>query len=90
MAISEEYLRRAVDEVLEPVWAHERRRTFRRRAYSTVGRVIAGALVLWLVGFVVHLIVGVPFRWVDFGVIALLASIASLPELAGHSRLHRD
>jgi len=87
MAISDEHLRRAVDEVLEPVWRHEHRLTVRRRAYSTGCRVLAGAFALWFLGFVVHLVVGVPFRWGYFGIIALLASIASLPAVVDRSHL---
>jgi len=90
MAVSEEHLRRAVDEVLEPTWRHERRRVFRRRAYSTGSRVVAGALALWSLGFVIHLVVGVPFRWGYFGIIALLASIASLPAVVNRSHLGQE
>jgi len=90
MAISEEQLRRAVDEVLEPVWPQERRRAVRRLAYSTLRRVAGGALVLWSLGFVVHLIVGAPFPWAYFGFIALLATIVALPDPGDRRHLRRD
>jgi fatty acid desaturase len=77
MALSEEHLRSAVDEVLEPAWPRERRRAARRLGLRTTIRIVWGCLALWVLGFVVHLWVGVSFPWVFFGVIALLASVAA-------------
>lgn len=77
MALSEEYLRNAVDEVLEPAWPRERRRAARRLHLRTMSRIAGGCLALWGLGFVVHLWVGVSFPWVFFGVIALLATVAA-------------
>ncbi len=51
MAVSEELLRRAVDEILEPAWPHERRRAARRLSYQTLTRIMGGflaALGAWL------------------------------------------
>ncbi len=89
MAVSEEHLRRAVDEVLEPAWPQEQRRAAKRLAYSTVRRVVGGTLALWLLGLVVHLIVGGTFPWVYFGFIALLATIAAFGQ-DDRSHLRRE
>jgi len=77
MAVSEESLGRAVDEVLEPAWMRERRRAAMRLGYYTVRRIVGSFLALWGLGFVAHLLVGGHFPWVFFGLIALLASIAA-------------
>jgi hypothetical protein len=59
MAISEEHLRRAVDDVLEPAWLREHRRAARKLHSSTLGR-LAGALpVLWVLALVVYLLTDV-------------------------------
>ena len=47
MAVSEELLRHAVDEILEPAWPHERRRAARRLSYQTFSRIMGGFLALW-------------------------------------------
>jgi hypothetical protein len=90
MAVSEEHLRRAVDEVLEPAWPRERRRAAKRLGYRTLGRIAGGCLALWGLGFLVHLLVGGHFPWVFFGVITLLASIAASITQADTSYLRRE
>ena len=59
MAISEEHLRRAVDDVLEPAWPWESRRVARRLVSSTLGRLAGTLLVLWVLALVVYLLTGV-------------------------------
>jgi hypothetical protein len=90
MAVSEEHLRRAVDEVLEPAWPRERRRAARRMSLSTLSRVVGGCLALWALGFVVHLLVGGNFPWLYFGLIALLAAIAASTNQGDRTHLRRD
>ncbi len=91
MATSEEQLARAVDEVLEPVWAHERRRGIRRLAYTTLGRITVGLLTMWVVAMGAHLVVRESFPWVFFGVITFLGTtIAALMNLDGSAHLQRD
>jgi len=58
MAISEEHLRRAVDDVLEPAWPWEYRRAARRLHSSTLGRLTGALLVLWVLALVVYLLTG--------------------------------
>lgn len=60
MAGSDELLRHAVDEVLDPVWPRERRRAVRRLGRATLTRIIGGFLGLWSLGFASHLVVGGP------------------------------
>jgi fatty acid desaturase len=89
MALSEEHLRSAVDEVLEPAWPRERRRAARRLRLRTISRIAGGCVALWGLGFVVHLWVGGSFPWLFFGVIALLATVAaSVQEDHAHLRRH--
>ena len=84
MATSEEQLRRAVDEVLDPVWAGERRRLI----YSTVGRIAMGVLTMWVVAFGAHLVVHENFPRVYFVVITLLGTtIAALMNMDGSAPL---
>jgi hypothetical protein len=87
MATSEEHLRRAVDEVLDPVWASERRRMI----YSTVGRVGMGVVTMWVVAFGAHLVVHENFPWVYFGVITLMGTtIAALMNMDGSAHLEGE
>jgi hypothetical protein len=91
MAMSEEQWARAVDDVLEPAWAHERRRGVRRLAFSTVGRIALGLLTMWAVAFGAHLFVGENFPWVYFVVITLLGTTAAaLMNMDGSAHLERD
>ena len=88
MDTSEEQLRRAVDEVLEPVWAIERRRAIRRLVYVTAGRVAMGVLTMWVVAFGAHLVVHENFPRVYFVVITLLGTtIAALMNMDGSAPL---
>jgi hypothetical protein len=59
MAIYEEHLRHAVDEVLEPAWPREYRRAARRLHSSTLGRLASALVVLWVLALVVYLLSGV-------------------------------
>jgi len=90
MSVSEEILRRAVDQVLEPAWPLERRRAARRLTYHVLARIVGGFIVLWGLGITVHLLVGGPFPWMFFGVIALLASTAASLSQCDPSHLRRD
>ncbi len=90
MAVSEELLRRAVDEVLEPAWQYERRRAARALTYRTLRRIAVGCLVLWGLGVVVHLVVGGYFPTLSFGLVTLLASVAASTTQGDRAHLHRD
>jgi hypothetical protein len=90
MAIFEEHLRQAVDDVLEPAWPRERRRAHRRLSWSTLGRLAGGLAVLWLLAFVVRLITGEAFPWFAFGLVTFLATVVALPEPGDRSHLRRD
>ncbi len=90
MAASEELLRRAVDQVLEPAWPLERRRAARRLGYHVLARIVGGFFVLWGLGITAHLLVGGPFPWMFFGLIALLASTAAALTQCDRSHLRRD
>jgi hypothetical protein len=90
MASSEEHLRHAVDEILEPAWPRERRRALRRVARSMLGRFAGGVLALWTLALVVHVIVGPPFPLLAFGLTTLLATaVVVLCDLEDRSHLRR-
>jgi hypothetical protein len=86
MAASDEYLRRAVDEVLDPAWSHEHKRA----SHATIFRVAAGVTFLFVVATVAHLILNVDIPWVFFGIIALVGTtLAALMEWDDHTgQLH--
>jgi len=87
---NEDYLRSAVDEVLEPAWPRERRRALRRLAGSVLGRLAGGVLAMWALALVVHLVIGPPFPWVAFGLVTLLATaVVAFCDLEDHSHLRR-
>ena len=90
MALSEEHLRHAVDQVLEPAWPLERRRAARRLSFHVLARIAGGFLALWGLGITAHLLVGGPFPWMFFGLIALLASAAAAMTQCDRSHLRRD
>jgi hypothetical protein len=86
MAISEDHIRRAVDEILDPAWARERRRAAWRMSRTTLGRVIPGLLVLWVVAIVAHLVLAVNIPWVFFGVLAFVGTtLAALVDWDDHT-----
>ncbi len=90
MAVFEEDLRQAVDNVLEPAWPRERRRALRRLGCSMLGRLAGGLAVLWVLAFLVRLVTGVTVPWVAFGFITFLATVVALPEPGDRSHLRRD
>jgi hypothetical protein len=90
MAVSEELLRRAVDQVLEPAWTRERRRAARRLSYQTLARILGSTMALWSFGFGAHLVVGGNFPWLFFGLIALLGSAVAFLTQDDRSHLHRE
>jgi hypothetical protein len=90
MAVSEELLRQAVDEVLEPAWPRERSRALRRLRNQTLARIVGSFLVLWGLGLGAHLVVGGSFPWMCFGLIALMASVAAFITQDDRPYLRRD
>ena len=86
MATSEERLAQAVDEALDPAWPHERRRALRRWSYSTVGRVAAGLLGVWVLAF----IIGMRLPWTFFGCMGSLMTLAAFSQAEGREHLRRE
>jgi len=87
MPLSDDQLRRAVDEVLDPIWHQEHRRARQHRVTSTVGRMAGGMLVLWALALVVQLVVGVTVPWVAFGFVTLLATVLAMWDAPDHPHL---
>jgi hypothetical protein len=90
MATSEEHVAQAVDEVLDPAWPDERRRALWRWSYATIGRVAAGLLGLWALGFVMHLMVGLTLPWVFYGFMAVMMIMAAFSQEEGREHLRRE
>jgi hypothetical protein len=77
MPVSDEDLRRAVDDVLEPAWPREHLRARRLYRRSTVGRIVGGVLGFWGLAFATWLPQGGPPSW------GFLLAIAGLTTAAG-------
>jgi hypothetical protein len=90
MAIPEDHIREAVDEALGPAWPHERRRAIRRWVISTAGRVVGGLLVLWAIGFVVHLVAGMTLPWVFFVFVGFMMTILAFSQPEGREHLRQE
>jgi hypothetical protein len=90
MAISEEHLRRAVDDVLEPAWLRERRRAARRLFSSTLGRVVGGLLALWVLALVVYLLTGVMVPWTFFVFMTVLMTVTALSDRDSRAHFRRN
>jgi hypothetical protein len=90
MAASDEQLAHAVDDVLDPAWEGERRQAMRRWAWATAGRVAGGLVVLWVLGLVMHFIVGLTLPWVFFGFMGVLMAVFAFSESEGREHLRRE
>ena len=86
MGASDEEMRGAVDEVLDPIWRRELRRVMGTR--SLVGLLLALA-VLWAFGIVYVVVASAAFPWSMFVFPGLLAGTLTLVEL-GHRRRQRQ
>ena len=85
--MSGERIDEAVDEILEPAWARERRRALRRWRLETGVRLIAGLLALWAMCFVLRLVVGLALPWTFFGFMTLLMAGAAFSQTDGREHL---
>lgn len=90
MAVSEEQLRRSVDDVLEPVWPREHRHAARRWLYSTLARAALGVLAFWSLALAVDLIFGLAFPWTFYACIGGLTIVAALCEARDPDHLRQD
>jgi hypothetical protein len=91
MPVSDEDLRRAVDDVLVPAWPREQLRARRRHWRSTVGRIVGGVLGFWGLASATSLPRGQFPPWTFLAFIAALTTAAGFhaardPE---HLRDHR-
>ncbi len=85
--MSGERIDEAVDEILEPAWARERRRALRRWRLETGVRLIAGLLALWAMCVVLRLVVGLALPWTFFGFMTLLMAGAAFSQTDGREHL---
>ena len=90
MPDSDDHLRRAVDDVLEPAWPGERRRAARRRHRSTLVRTIVGLLGFWGLGLAAALVTGRMLPWTFFVCIAGLTIGAGFHDARNPEHLRRD
>lgn len=86
---SDEQLRRAVDEVLEPVWGTEHRRAAARLAFRSAGRWAGGMGAVALLDALLFLAAGVALPVSFFVVIGLVAAVAAAPDDDQRSHLRR-
>ena len=87
MALSEDHLRRAVDETLEPAWPHERRRALQRWAWSTAGRVAVGLVALSSLGLALRVMFGMTLPWVFYGFMGALMAALAFAQSEGREHL---
>jgi hypothetical protein len=87
MALSEDHIRRAVDEALAPVWIRERRRARRRWAWETAGRVVAGLAALGALALTVRIAMGVSVPWIFFACMAVLMTALAFSQSEGREHL---
>ena len=90
MALSDDHLRQAVDEAMEPSWPRERRRALHRWAWSTAGRVAAALLALFVLGLIMQALVGVTLPWVFFGFIGALMAVLAFLQSDGREHLRQQ
>jgi hypothetical protein len=90
VSVSEEDLRRAVDDVLQPAWPTERRRARRRWVAATVGRAVLGTVALWTLATVVSLFVGRTLPVTFYVFIGGMAMAAALHEGRDADHLRAD
>lgn len=90
MTISEQQLRRQVDQALDPVWPRERRRAWRRAALKETGHWALGMAAIAGIAVGVYLVFGIMVPWMFFVVIGILAAIAVLPDPNEQSHLKRE
>lgn len=87
MSVSEEHLRRSVDDALDPVWPTERRRAARRWYYSRLRRAALGLLGFYGLALAIF---GLAMPWTFYAFIGGLTTLAALHEARDPDHLRRD
>jgi Kef-type K+ transport system membrane component KefB len=86
MALSEDELRRAVDEALEP----ERLRALHRWAWATAGRVAVALVALFALGLVLRVLFGMTLPWMFFAFMGALMAATAFAQPEGREHLCRE
>jgi hypothetical protein len=86
MSVSEDDMRRAVDDVLEPAWPSEHRLARRRWRRATVARAVVGTLLLWALASGISLLIGRTLPPTFYAFVGGLAFVGALHE--GHDPDH--
>jgi hypothetical protein len=89
VSVSEEQIRRSVDEVMESAWPSEHRRASRRWLYSTLARAALGTLGFWSLALLMYLLVGLVFPWTFYAFVFGLTTIAALSDARDPDHLRR-
>jgi hypothetical protein len=90
MSLSEDHIRQAVDEVLEPAWPAEARRAARAWNLATLARVVAGLVGVALLLTVVRLVEGRSFPWTFFVFIAVVTVAVGFHAARDPEHLRRE
>jgi len=85
----DDHLRRAVDDVLDPVWPDERRRAARRLTASTAGRAAVGVVGFCSLSLVEHVVIGGPVPWAFFGFVGVITTLAAFRNAGDRGHLRR-
>ena len=90
MSLSEDHIRQAVDEVLEPVWPLEARRALRSWNLATLGRAVAGLVGVGLLLTVIRVIEGRSFPWTFFAFIVVVTMAVAFYGARDPEHLRRE
>jgi len=90
MSVSEDDLRRAVDDVLEPAWPQEHQRARRRWIASTLGRIAIGILGFYGMAFMLFILFGFAFPWTFYVFVGGMTTAAGLSEARDPDHLRKD
>jgi peptidoglycan/LPS O-acetylase OafA/YrhL len=90
MSLSEDHIRRAVDEVLEPAWPVEARRATRAWNLATLARAAVGIVGFGLLLTVISLIEGRSFPWTFLVFIAVLTVVLACHAARDPEHLRRE
>ncbi len=90
MSLSEDHIRRAVDEVLEPVWPVEARRAARSWNLATLARATTGIVGIGLLLTVIQLIEGRSFPWTFLAFMAVLTMAVAFHAARDPEHLRRQ
>jgi hypothetical protein len=90
VSVTGKRIEQAVDDILEPAWARERRRALRRWTFETAARLAAGLFPLWTFWLVLRLVIGLTMPWAFLGFMTVLMTGAAFSQRDGREHLGNE